>query len=134
VGSEWSGSAVSDVRDPATDQAAPIGNDLPSMHDHAVDLMRERKAHGLRKYGQLLQPNNGRSFEQDAVEEVADLMVYLLGLKWERENPEETWLGPLCWALISGDGHWGDLGSIQGIPPQVLTMVDRMTKSLDAET
>lgn len=124
---------MSDTRDPESDQALPVGNDLPSMHDHAITLMLERKAHGLRKYGQLLQPANGRSFEQDAVEEVADLMVYLLGLKWEREHPEETWLGPLCWALVSGDGHWGDLSSIAGLPPQVLEMVEAMIRAFERD-
>jgi hypothetical protein len=94
------------------------------MHDVAVDVMQERKAHGLRKYGQLLQPDNGRSYEQDAVEEVADLFVYLLGLKWEREHPEQTWLGRLCWKLIS-EQNIGDFDEM-GIPAPVQKMLREM--------
>lgn len=70
---------MSDVRDPDRDQAAPIPNDGPSCHDLVIADMEERKAFGLRKYSTYLQPHNGRSFLQDAYEEVLDLAVYLRG-------------------------------------------------------
>jgi hypothetical protein len=42
----------------------------------AEDL-EARKQLGLKRYGSLLQPNNGRDNLQDAYEEVLDLAVYL---------------------------------------------------------
>lgn len=114
---------MSDVRDPETDQQLPVPNNLPSMHDLAVDLMGDRKAHGLRKYNSLLQPNNGRSFAQDAVEEAADLLVYMLGKRWEEDHPEETWLGELVWQLVRNEV---DLDAINFLPDTVRAMVGRM--------
>lgn len=78
---------MSDVRDPDRDQQAPIPNDGPSCHDLVIEDMQERKEFGLRKYNSLLQPNNGRSFLQDAYEEVLDLAVYLRG-KLEEERQQ----------------------------------------------
>lgn len=49
------------------------------MHDLVIADLAERKAHGLRKYGSLLQTNNGRSYLQDAYEESLDLTCYLRG-------------------------------------------------------
>lgn len=115
---------MSDVRDPVTDQREPEPNANPSMHDAAVRLLLDRKAHGQSKYGALLQPFNGRSFELDAVEEAADLLVYLLGLRWERQHPDMGWLHPLCWALLSGDDPWGRIEQIPGIPAEVVSMVN----------
>lgn len=70
---------MSDVRDPDRDQIAPTPNDGPSCHDLVIEDMLERKEFGLQKYQSLLQPHNGRSFLQDAYEEVLDLAVYLRG-------------------------------------------------------
>jgi len=78
---------MSDKRDPDTDQVAPIHNDGPSCHDLVIEDMRERKAFGLRKYDTILQPWNGRSFLQDAYEEILDLTVYLRG-RLEEERQE----------------------------------------------
>lgn len=80
---------MSDVRDPDRDQVAPTPNDGPSCHDLVIADMEERKQFGLRKYNSLLQPNNGRSFTQDAYEEVLDLAVYLRG-KLEEERQQAT--------------------------------------------
>lgn len=49
----------------------------PSMHDLVIEDMRKRREFGQRKYGTLLQANNGRNPLQDAYEEVLDLAVYL---------------------------------------------------------
>lgn len=70
---------MSDVRDPETDQAAPVPNDSPFIQDLVVADLEERKQHGIRKYGTALQAGNGRSMLQDAYEEVLDLAVYLRG-------------------------------------------------------
>lgn len=81
---------MSDKRDPETDQVAPIPNDGPSCHDLVIEDMKDRKAFGLRKYDSLLQPHNGRSFLQDAYEEVLDLSVYLRGrIEEERSDSKE---------------------------------------------
>jgi hypothetical protein len=68
---------MGNVRDPETDQQLPVHNDGPSMHDLVAEDMMARKAHGLRKYGTILQAHNGRSALQDAYEEACDLCVYL---------------------------------------------------------
>lgn len=76
---------MSSERDPERDQVAPTPNDGPSCHDLVIKDLEERKQFGLRKYGSLLQPNNGRSFLQDAYEEALDLCAYLRG-KLEEER------------------------------------------------
>lgn len=84
---------MSDVRDPDRDQTAPVHNNNASCHDLVIADMEERKEFGLRKYNTHLQAFNGRSFTQDAYEEVLDLAVYLRG-KLEEEktskHPELT--------------------------------------------
>ena len=112
---------MSDVRDPATDQQLPLPrrDDLPYCHDLAVDLLYERKAFGTRKYGTPLQPCNGRSFHLDAVQEAADLLAYLVGQQWQNDNPESTWLGQLCWALM----HRQDWRDVE-MPQQVRVMLE----------
>lgn len=84
------------------DQAPPVPNDGPSMHDLVIaDIMSRpvswdlsygkasrlrdqvaddllaRKQHGLNLYGSLLQAHNGRDALRDAYEEAQDLAVYL---------------------------------------------------------
>lgn len=82
---------MSDVRDPNRDQRAPVPNNQPSCHDLVIADMIERKEFGLKKYGSLLQPFNGRSFLLDAYEEVLDLAVYLRGkLEEERQLASES--------------------------------------------
>ncbi|USH44823.1 hypothetical protein SEA_AMORE2_7 [Gordonia phage Amore2] len=42
-----------------------------------VEIMEKRKAFGLEKYGTVLQAGNGRNNLKDAVDEIADALVYL---------------------------------------------------------
>lgn len=42
-----------------------------------IDLFRARKAYGLKKYGTILQADNGRDFFKDAVEESIDQLAYI---------------------------------------------------------
>jgi hypothetical protein len=95
---------MSDTRDPATDQAAPVPNEHPSMHDLVVrdlssrdlrwdlsigrarrirdevcDDLAARKAFGLAKYGTPLQPFNGRDMLRDLYDELLDASVYARG-------------------------------------------------------
>lgn len=70
---------MSDTRDPETDQQLPIKNDLPVIQDLVMADIEARKELGLKKYGTLLQPFNGRNMLQDAYEESLDLCIYLRG-------------------------------------------------------
>jgi len=78
---------VSDVRDPESDQPLPRGNELPVMHRLVQEDLEDRLRLGLRKYGQPLQPYNGRSFLLDLYGEVLDAAVYLRGRIYEDEHP-----------------------------------------------
>lgn len=71
---------MSEVRDPETDQPLPKATDGPHIHDLVIQDLVERKAFGMRKYGQPLQAGNGRSMLDDAYGEVLDLAAYLRGL------------------------------------------------------
>lgn len=65
-------------------QQKPTPNKLPSAFYFARKLLLEREDQGKKTYGQTLQPFNGRSAIQDALEEVADLFVYLTQLAVEQ--------------------------------------------------
>lgn len=64
-----------------------IRRDLAKIHSGApvqqagvqavAGLIVERKEYGLKKYGTILQANNGRDAIQDAMEEALDLAAYL---------------------------------------------------------
>ena len=71
---------MSDVRDPATDQALPVVNERPFVQDLVIADIEERKQHGIRKYGTALQSGNGRNMLLDAYEEALDLAIYLRGM------------------------------------------------------
>ncbi len=53
-----------------------------------IDMVLERKALGLNRYGTILQAHNGRDARKDAADEAIDLLVYLLQVKEERDNPQ----------------------------------------------
>lgn len=67
-------------------QDAPIPSDLPSMHDLVIQDIQARKEFGLKKYGSLLQPFNGRDAFLDLYEELLDFMVYLRQIRFERDS------------------------------------------------
>lgn len=75
---------MSDVRDPARDQALPVVNDRPFVQDLVIADIEERRQFGIRKYGTALQAGNGRDMLQDAYEEALDLVIYLRGALDER--------------------------------------------------
>lgn len=64
-------------RDPERDQSLPKRTDEVFTHDLVIEDIRGRLEFGIRKYGNGLQPNNGRNSMQDAYEEALDLAVYL---------------------------------------------------------
>lgn len=55
----------------------PIPNDGPSVHDLVVQDVQERKELGLRRYGSLLQADNGRNALRDMYEELLDAACYV---------------------------------------------------------
>lgn len=81
-------------------QPLPKPNDNPSSHDLLIEDIKERKAFGLKKYGQPLRAHNGRDTLLDAYEEILDLAVYLRTLRSERETVAVKG----CWAA-SVDGE-----------------------------
>lgn len=68
-------------------QPLPVGNDQPHIHDLVAKDLADRKALGISRYGQPLQPHNGRNSLRDAYEEALDLTVYLATALYEQENP-----------------------------------------------
>lgn len=69
-------------------QPLPVGNDLPVIHELVKADLQQRLGFGVAKYGQPLQPYNGRNALRDAYEEILDLAVYLRQQLWEQENPK----------------------------------------------
>jgi len=67
------------------DQPLPIGNDGPWVHREVQQDLEARLQVGLERYGQPLQPMNGRNGLQDAYEEILDLSVYLKCVMDERD-------------------------------------------------
>jgi hypothetical protein len=61
----------------------------PAMCSAVVDVLVARREVGLSRYGTVLQPDSGRDTGRDALEESADLVVYLWngireGRPWDR--------------------------------------------------
>lgn len=69
-------------------QPLPVGNDSESSHAIGMRLLKARLVVGLNRYGQPLQPGNGRDSLLDAIEENADLLVYLI-TEWRERHPGE---------------------------------------------
>jgi hypothetical protein len=67
-------------------QPLPIGNNLPVIHTLVQEDLQQRLEWGTAKYGQPLQPFNGRSALRDAYEEILDCAVYLRQKIWEEEH------------------------------------------------
>lgn len=106
------------------DQPYPTGNFHPHTHDLAREALAGRKLVGIERYGQPLQPANGRDFARDAYEEALDCAAYLAGLVWEQNHPEETYVGRLLAAVVSG----GSLPDFDGVfvPQAVVDYLDKV--------
>ncbi len=79
-------SAPEPLRQREGDQALPIKNDLPFMHDLVKEDMEGRKQLGIKRYGTPLQPHNGRDALRDAYEEILDHAAYLRQMLYERDG------------------------------------------------
>jgi hypothetical protein len=69
-------------------QPLPTASDGPVAHELVKADLDDRLALGIGRYGQPLQPHNGRDSLQDAYEEALDLVVYLKNAIYERDNPQ----------------------------------------------
>lgn len=61
----------------------------PPWGERAAGFVEERRAFGMRKYGQPLRAFDGRSAHLDALQELVDLMAYLHKAEIERAALEE---------------------------------------------
>lgn len=68
------------------DQPLPVRNDSPFIQPLVIKDLEERMQLGIKRYGTLLQANNGRDMLRDLYEELLDALVYLKGLIIERDN------------------------------------------------
>lgn len=89
------------VKDRPEDQKMPVATEGPHMHDIAAQLLDARKQLGISRYGQPLQPFNGRNAVQDVLEEVLDSAAYIAQVAWEQEHPEETYVGRIIQTLTT---------------------------------
>lgn len=69
-------------------QDLPVGNDHPVIFDLVKADLDARLALGVKRYGQPLQPFNGRDALRDAYEEALDLAVYLRQALYEQTHPD----------------------------------------------
>lgn len=74
---------MGDVRDPERDQPAPKPGKLP-VQEIMILAIQERRAYGKKKYGRVLETDNGRDALKDAWEESLDLFTYLTQARLER--------------------------------------------------
>lgn len=68
------------------EQPQPVPNARPLIHDQVCADLQARKAIGVERYGQALQPFNGRDAGRDAYEECLDMAVYLRQRRTESEE------------------------------------------------
>jgi hypothetical protein len=66
-------------------QPLPTEGDTPVILE-AIKYLSDRALMGKKKYGRLLETNNGRDAYQDALEEAADLFMYLFQKRLENEG------------------------------------------------
>lgn len=71
------------------DQRLPEPTDHPVAHEMVKDDLDERLAIGIKRYGQPLQPFNGRNTIQDAYEETLDQAVYLRSMLYAAQRSRD---------------------------------------------
>ena len=74
---------MSDERDPERDQPMPRPGRVPVQRVLQA-CIAERAEYGRRKYGTVLETDNGRDALTDAWEEALDLVTYLTQMRLER--------------------------------------------------
>ena len=68
----------------------PVKWTSPTITDMVIDIIRQREKIGIATYHRPLLAGDGRNTLQDAIEEAADLLQYLVKLKVERENQDAS--------------------------------------------
>jgi hypothetical protein len=68
------------------DQPLPEANTYPPIQTLVIKDMEARKTIGLRRYGTLLQPFNGRDALRDLYEELLDATMYIRQVIYERDG------------------------------------------------
>jgi len=121
---------MTEFRQREGDQPLPRGNGLPSMHQVAAEEMAARRELGISRYGQPLQPANGRNAALDAWEEALDGAAYGAQVMWEQEHPENTYVGELIYALSNSQND-GDSEIIVEfgsyfVPESVYKLLDKL--------
>ena len=95
---------MKEVRD--GDQQYPVKNEHPGIQDMVIADIEARKAEGIKRYGTVLQPHNGRDSLRDLYEELLDAAMYTRQLMEERQS----WKMPLAIDMdgCCGEGCCGD--------------------------
>jgi hypothetical protein len=70
----------------ARPQPQPVKNDGPCIQDLVKADIEARKSEGIRKYGTVLQPHNGRDALMDLYQEILDAANYCRQLIFERDG------------------------------------------------
>ncbi|MGW7100339.1 hypothetical protein [Streptomyces sp. NPDC054883] len=66
------------------DQPLPHKGGEP-VQERLIEMIKERRALGIQRYGRPLETFNGRNAVQDALEEALDLATYLTQIEMEQE-------------------------------------------------
>lgn len=88
--------------------------------DEACNLLRDRAAIGLSRYGTYLQSHNGRFWRKDALEEAADLVFYLRQGLAERSYPHPQAIAPLVLKDVTDFAVLGQVVLPDGNPRNVV--------------
>lgn len=76
----------SPLRQREGDQPLPESNENPVIQELVMDDLNDRLELGISRYGTGLQAHNGRDMLKDAYDEAMDLVVYLRGALYERDQ------------------------------------------------
>jgi hypothetical protein len=68
------------------DQPLPTASSSPAMQDLVCIDIQSRKELGIKRYGTVLQANNGRDALLDLYQELLDALMYCRQLLYERDG------------------------------------------------
>lgn len=58
------------------------------MNDSILEMIKDRLRIGAEKYGEEIDPNDGRDWLEEAIQECADMLVYLCTEKLKRDKAD----------------------------------------------
>ncbi len=103
------------TRDPDHHQPLPVRSDRPLLHNRLISDIEARREHGIKKYGQALQAENGRNFLLDFYEEILDAAVYVAGELEEQQKLAEM-LEKLLGKFALSDSIYNIRDSVTDLP------------------